>query len=134
MALGGKSTLVAKVRDLWRETLVVRSAPILCYRCFGFRLDNQIWNKKPATSQPLLSMSFSFAKTPMRTPIAFYSLVVLSFVIFVKASPLVNLPSSLVLDFANGNNTSPRLPSNTTDLINDALDMSTVWAKSQPFI
>lgn len=63
-----------------------------------------------------------------------YSLFVLSFVISVKTSPLVNLPSSLVLKFANGNNTGPRLPRNITGPINDALDMSTVWAKCQPFI
>ena len=112
----------------------MRSAPITCYGRFEFRLYNQVWNKKPVIPQPLPSMSFSFAKTPMRTPIASYSLFFLSFVIFVKGSPLVNVPSSLVLNFANGNNTGPRLPSNTTDFTNDALDMSTVWAKSQPFI
>lgn len=118
----GKSILV---RDLWREKQCGLRL-YFCYGCFGFRLDKQVWNKKPATLQPLLSLSFSFVKTPMRTPIASYSLFVLSFVISVKTSPLVNLPSPLVLNFANGNNTGPRLPSNTTYLINDTLNMNTV--------
>ena len=115
---------------------LVQSAPIPCYGRFEFRLYNQVWNKKAAEQSRNLfyPCPFSFAKTPMRTSIASYSPFVLSFVFFVKTSPLINVPSSLVLNFSNGDNTGPHLPSNTTDLNNDALDMSTVWAKSQPFI
>ena len=104
----------------------MRSAPIFCYGGFGFRLDNQVGNKKPASSQSLLSLSFSPAKTPMQTAIVSSWLLVLSFVILVKTSPLVNLPSPLVLNSANGNNTGPRLPSNTTYLIDGTLNMDTV--------
>ena len=104
----------------------MRFAPIFCYGGFGFRLDNQVGNKKPASSQSLLSLSFSSAKTPMQTAIVSYWLFVLNFVIFVKTSPLVNLPSPLLLNSANGNNTGSRLPSNTTYLINGTLTMNTV--------
>ena len=100
----------------------------------SFGLNSQVWNKLPATSRPLLTQSFPFNNTPMRTPMASYSLFVWSFVIFIEASPLVNLPSSLVLNFANGNKTGPRLSSNTTDVINDSLVVNTVWANTQPFI
>ena len=107
------------------EDDIVRSAPIFCYG-FGFGLDNQVGNKKPASSQSLLSLTFSTAKTPMQTAIVFYWVLVLSFVIFVKTSPLVNLPSPSVLNSASGNNTGPRLPSTTTYLINGTLNMNTV--------
>ena len=110
----------------YMEDDIVRSAPIFCYGGFGLRLDNQVGNKKPASSQPLLSLSFSSAKTPMQMAIVSYWLFVLSFVIFVKTLPLVNLPSLLVLNSANGNNTGPRLPNNTTYLINGTLNMNTV--------
>ena len=112
----------------------MRSAPIslpwMSVIAFGqSSLELEASNLKSSSTHVL-----AFAKTPMRTPMASYSLFILSFVIFVEASPVVKLPSSLVLNFANGNNTSPRLPSNTTNLINDTLDMNTVWAESQPFI
>ena len=65
---------------------------------------------------------------------ASYLLFSLAFGIFIRASPLDYLPSSLVLNFANGNNTPSPLPINTTYLINDTLTVNTAWANSQPYI
>lgn len=98
------------------------------YMCYGF------WNKKPATLQALLPLSFPFAERSMLMHMASYLPFVLAFGIYIMASPIVYLPSSLVLNFADGNNTNPPLSRNKTDLINDTPAMNTAWANSQPSI
>ena len=70
----------------------------------------------------------------MLMPMAPYLLFVLVFGIYIKASPLLHLPSSFVLNFADENRTNSPLSSNRTNLINDTLAMNTAWANSQPYI